>query len=129
MILKTMVARDILGRLKCQLNRQDQELRSASKTATLNRDFQCVQEWGQRWLVSFNSSKNNGLFHSRSRDRSQHPCLQMSGSNLAEQEAISLLGLTVCNDLSWRPYLQSILMQATQHIGCLHCVHSEPKVF
>ena len=87
---------------------------------TLNRDLQCIQEWGQRWLVSFNSSKTKGLLHSRSRDRSQRPCLQMSGSNLVKQQAISLLGLTACSDLSWRQYLQSIFKQASQRVGCLY---------
>ena len=87
---------------------------------TLNRDLQCIQEWGQRWLVFFNSSKTKGLIHSRSIDRSQHPWLQMPGSNLVEQEGISLLGLTVCSDLSWRQYLQSIFKQASQRVGCLY---------
>ena len=85
----------------------------------LNRDLQSVQEWGQRWMVTFNSSKTKALLHSRSRDKSQHPSLQMSGSNLSEQEAISLLGLTLSSDLSWRQYLQSIFRQASQRVGCL----------
>ena len=84
---------------------------SVNNCATLNRALLCIQELGQRWLVSFNSSKTKGLLHSRSRDKSQHPCLRMSGSNLVEQEAISLLGLTVCSDLSWKPYF-SVHLQA-----------------
>ena len=71
---------------------------------SLNRDLLCIQEWGQRWLVSFNFSKTKDLLHSRSRDMSQHPRLQTLGSNLAEQEGISLLLFTACSDRSWRQY-------------------------
>ena len=87
---------------------------------TLNRDLQTIEDWGKRWLVSFNPSKTNSLLHSRLRDRSQHPSLVMSGTAMEEQEAISLLGLTVRSDLSWKPYLQSICKQASQRVGCLY---------
>ena len=96
---------------------------------TLNRDLQTVQEWGHQWLVSFNSSKTKGILHSRSRDTSQHLDLQMCGTALEEQESIPLLGLTVCRDLSWKKYIQSICKQASQRVGCLYrarrYLHSE----
>ena len=87
---------------------------------TLNRDLQTVEEWGHRWLVSFNSNKTKSILHSRSKDKSHHSSLEMSGIPVKEQDAIPLLGLTMCSDMSWKVYLQSICKQASQRIGCLY---------
>ena len=97
---------------------------------TLNKDLQTVQEWGQQWLVSFNSSKTKSIRHTRSRDTSDLFDLQMCDTTLDEQQSISLLGLTVSRDLSWKKYLQSVCKQASQRIGCLYraCRFLHPEV-
>ena len=49
-----------------------------------------------------------------------HAILQMSGSILQEKNSISLLGLTVSSDLSWKSYLQKVSKKAAQRIGSLY---------
>ena len=44
----------------------------------------------------------------------------MSGSILQEKDSVSLLGLTVSSDLSWKPYLQKVSKKAAQRIGSLY---------
>ena len=46
--------------------------------------------------------------------------LQMSSSILQEKDSISLLGLTVSSDLSWKSYLQKVSKKAAQRIGSLY---------
>lgn len=102
------------------LDKPRDQLQKQQMRETLNRDLQTVHEWGQQWLVSFNSSKTKSMRHTRSRDASHQVGLQMCGTVLDEQESISLLGLTVCRDLSWKKYLQSVCKQASQRVGCLY---------
>ena len=86
----------------------------------LNKDLQAISEWGSRWLVSFNTSKTQSVLHSRLKAGGNHLSLQMSNSTLQESDAISLLGLTVRSDLSWKPYIQSVSKKAAQRIGSLY---------
>ena len=86
----------------------------------LNSDLQSVTEWGSKWLVSFNSSKTQGILHSRLKGDGLQHNLQMSQRTIQESNAISLLGLTVTKDMSWKPYIQSISKQAAQRIGSLY---------
>ena len=87
----------------------------------MNKDLQTIADWGTDWLVSFNSSKTQSVLHSRRRNReSSQPSLQMSNSTLQDQPSVSLLGLTVSSDLSWKSYIQSISKKASQRIGSLY---------
>ena len=70
----------------------------------LNKDLQAISEWGSKWLVAFNSSKTQSVLHSRLKGDGVQPSLQMSNSTLQESSTISLLGLTVSSDLSWKTY-------------------------
>ena len=88
--------------------------------AVLNDDLQTVSEWGSKWLVSFNSSKTQSILHSRLKTDDGQGCLQMSNSSLQERDSISLLGLTLTNDMSWKSYIQSIGKKAAQRIGSLY---------
>ena len=44
----------------------------------------------------------------------------MSNSTLQENSTISLLGLTVSSDLSWKKYIESISKKVAQRIGSLY---------
>ena len=86
----------------------------------LNKDLQAISAWGSKWLVSFNSSKTQSILHSRLKADGAHPDLQMSNSSLQESDTISLLGLTVSRDLSWKSYIQNVSKRAAQRIGSLY---------
>lgn len=86
----------------------------------LNKDLQTISEWGSQWLVAFNSSKTQSVLHSRLKGDGDSLSLQMSNSNLQEKDTISLLGLTVSSDLSWKSYIQNVSKKAAQRIGSLY---------
>ena len=71
----------------------------------LNKDLQTISEWGSKWLVAFNSSKTQTALYSRLKGDGAPLNLQMSNSILEEKDTISLLGLTVSSDLSWKSYI------------------------
>ena len=87
---------------------------------TLNKDLQMIHEWGSQWLVSFNPSKTQSILHSRSRDSPSQSHLLMHGSPVEQHNDISLLGLSVSSNLSWKTYLQTVSKRASQRIGCLY---------
>ena len=86
----------------------------------LNKDLQAISEWGSQWLVAFNSSKTQSILHSRLKGNGVQPSLQMTNSTIQESSAISLLGLTVSSDLSWKTYIQNVSKKAAQRIGSLY---------
>ena len=86
----------------------------------LNKDLQAISEWGSQWLVAFNSSKTQSVLHSRLKGDGDPPSLQMSNTTLQESNTISLLGLTVSSDLSWKSYIQNASKKAAQRIGSLY---------
>ena len=86
----------------------------------MNKDLQAITEWGTEWLVAFNSSKTQSVLHSRSKKDGTQPSLQMNNGTIQEQPSISLLGLTVSSDLSWKSYIQTISKKAAQRIGSLY---------
>ena len=86
----------------------------------LNKDLETVSEWGSNWLVSFNSSKTQSILHSRLKGDGVQHNLKMSNNFIQENNTISLLGLTVSSDLSWKTYIQSISKKAAQRIGSLY---------
>ena len=86
----------------------------------LNKDLQTISEWGSQWLVAFNSSKTQSVLHSRLKGDGDQHSLQMSNCTLQESDTISLLGLTVSSDLSWKSYIQNASKKAAQRIGSLY---------
>ena len=78
----------------------------------LNKDLETVSKWGSKWHVSFNPSKTQGILHSRLKADGIQYDLQMNNTTVNQCNAISFLGLTVSNGLSWKSYIQSISKQA-----------------
>jgi len=84
----------------------------------LQRDLGDITEWGDKWLVSFNSSKTKLL----SINRYHHPSLckiEMGKSELTENDSIRLLGITLTNRLCFNSYIESIAKSAAMKVGSL----------
>ena len=84
----------------------------------LQRDLGDIVEWGDKWLVSFNSTKTKLL----SVNRYHHPTLckiEMGNSELTENDSICLLGITMTNKLCFNSYIESIAKSAAMKVGSL----------
>ena len=82
-------------------------------------DLKEIKKWGSEWLVTFNSSKTQTLLHSRLKKGAPMP-VRMDESVLDESSLLSVLGISLSSDLSWKSYIESIGKQAAKRIGCLY---------
>ena len=87
--------------------------------AELEVDLRTVVEWGDKWLVTFNSSKTKLLSINRFKDPFL-PSVMMNGAELPENSHFRLLGLTFSNDFSWNNYIESIAKSAAMKVGSLY---------
>ena len=85
----------------------------------IERDLSLVSEWGQQWLVAFNSKKTKLLSVNRYRQAENIP-VSMNNCKLAESSGIRLLGLTISNDLSWNEYVKDIAKKAAMKVGSMY---------
>ena len=74
-------------------------------TGELEGGLRCV-EWGERWLVSFNTTKTKLLSFNRHRESSLLP-LRMYDIELPESASFRLPGLVFTPKLDWKPSVQS----------------------
>ena len=81
-------------------------------------DLQSIVEWGEKWLVSFNSAKTKLLSINNSRDPLL-PSVSMNGTELEESNSFRLLGITFSSDFSWRSYIEAIAKSASMKVGSL----------
>ena len=88
-------------------------------TAELEVDLRTVVEWGDKWLVTFNSSKTKLLSINRFKDPFL-PSVMMNGAELPENSHFRLLGLTFSNDFSWNNYIESIAKSTAMKAGSLY---------
>ena len=87
--------------------------------AELEVDLRTVVEWGDKWLVTFNSSKTKLLSINRFKPDpfiSAFRYHQMNGAELPENSHFRLLGLTFSNDFSWNNYIESIAKTAAMKL-------------
>ena len=87
--------------------------------ASLNNDLENVLNWGNNWLVTFNSKKTKLLSLSRSRDVT-FPSLHMGPSTLPEVSHLRLLGLDISTNTGWEMYISGIAKSASMRVGCLY---------
>ena len=73
----------------------------------LQHDFSSVSNWGSKWLVTFNSKKNQLRFINRYRIPVDIP-ISISGKPLPSKPSLHLLGLSFSSDPTWNDYIKSI---------------------
>jgi len=89
--------------------------------ADLEYDLRTITEWGDQWLVSFNSAKTKLL----SINKFKHPNLppiSMGGKALPENSEVRLLGLILSDSFTWKNYIESVAKSASMKVGSLHRV-------
>ena len=90
---------------------------------SLESDLAKIDEWGKKWLVTFNASKTTQLIVSRRTDQ-KHPVLHFQGTPLAPSANMKLLGITFNGKLSVDEHIQSKLRVASRMIGVLYRLRS-----
>ena len=96
----------------------NREFDRVEMAANLQYDLRTVVEWGEKWLVSFNSKKTQLVSFTRQRDPSWVP-VSMNGGDLSEFSDLRLLGLSLHSELSWNSYIVSIAKTTSKKVGSL----------
>ena len=84
----------------------------------LSRDLEKIIEWGKKNRVSFNASKTQ-CTHLTHRKLVPSQNLSLSGIDIAEADTLSLLGLTIQNDMRWNTHIISVAKEASKCLGFL----------
>ena len=87
----------------------------------LSADLAKVVEWGDRWLVTFNSSKTKLLSFHHHRTDPVLPPVSMNESDLDEQTSFDrLLGLKFTSDLRWNSYIKEVTKNVSKMVGSFY---------
>ncbi|CAG9824122.1 unnamed protein product [Phaedon cochleariae] len=89
----------------------------------INMDLTTIPEWGSNNLVDFNANKTQACHFSRKADLTV-PNISLSGVTIPLKTPISMLGITISNNLSWENHVRSIDKTASQKLGFLFRVKS-----
>ena len=85
----------------------------------LNGDMAKINEWAERWLVTFNPSKTESLLLSRKTNKPAHPPIFMDNVRIAEVKSHKHLGVTLSSTCSWHDHIQSVKQKAWQRINMM----------
>lgn len=89
-----------------------------SQQLSMNSDIFSILNWGSANRVDFNNRKTQAIRFSLKHQQNAFS-LNMAGSDLSFADSISLLGVTVNQDLSWKSHVQQVAKNASRRLGIL----------
>ena len=69
--------------------------------SAVNRDLDCIADWSQQWLISFNATKTVYMIMSKRTSRPQNVQLYMERHLVQRVEHYSYLGVWLNESLTW----------------------------
>ena len=94
------------------------EIRSINDCNILQDDLNILANWEKTWGMSFHPQKCNVMscFKTRSSIKFNY---KLKGHILELSNCSKYLGVTLSNDLSWKPHIQNIVSKANSRLGFL----------
>lgn len=93
--------------------------RPEQAAVTLNSDLATIQEWADKWMVTFNPTKTESLLISRRLNRDIHPPLLMNDTVIQEVEHHKHLGLSLTNNGTWHTHIENSKSKAWTRISTM----------
>ena len=90
----------------------------ANQATSLNSDIAAILDWGTFNRVTFNDKKTQVVQISLKR-RDNSPSLSMSGCPLSTSRNVSMLGISISENLSWKNHIHNIARNASRRLGIL----------
>ena len=91
---------------------------SEGETITLQNNLFILEQWEQRWDMSFNPSRCQVLHITRAKWPIQTRYI-LHGIVLESVPSAKYLGVTISDNLSWTPHINSVSKKANQTLGFL----------
>lgn len=85
----------------------------------INLDLRAIQDWADRWLVTFSAPKTETLTISNKRDQNQHPPLSLHNTVIKEVSSHKHLGVTLSNNLWWHSHVNDVFNRAMKRLDIL----------
>jgi hypothetical protein len=84
----------------------------------LNEDLASINEWADKWLVTFSPPKTKELLISNKAPH-DHPALYLNNERIAEVKHHKHLGIHLSHNLSWNKHAEETAKKATKCLGIL----------
>ena len=95
----------------------------------LTSDLVKIEDWAEKWLVTFQPPKTNSLVISRKVNKPAHPPLFMQNQQIKEVDSHKHLGLYFSNDGTWHHQIQYIKDKAWTRINTMRkLVQIRPQI-
>ena len=85
----------------------------------INDDLDKLNEWANKWHVTFSPPKTEEMVISRKRTKVDHPPLMLGGQQIIRVPHHKHLGLTLAQDLTWGVHLNEVRDKANNRLGIL----------
>jgi hypothetical protein len=86
--------------------------------AALNNDLTEIQEWANKWLITFSPPKTEDLLISNKQER-PHPELELGGQPIKQVKSHKHLSVHLTNDLSWSTHAEETAKKANKMLGII----------
>ncbi|XP_052239291.1 uncharacterized protein LOC127850356 [Dreissena polymorpha] len=93
-------------------------IKTAQDAVTLQSDLDSLQKWEKDWQLSFNPSKCEVIHISKKRHPIKSEYL-IHGQKLAPVKEGKYLGVTISENLSWKPHIAAVTRKAKHSLGFL----------
>ena len=84
----------------------------------INRDLISIQDWANKWLISFSPPKTKSLLISNKQDK-RHPHIVLNGTSIEEISHHKHLGVTLSHNLWWHEHLMSVSNKAMKRLDVI----------
>lgn len=85
----------------------------------LNSDLVKIDDWAEKWLVTFQPPKTESLVISRKTNKPAHPALNMQNQQIKEVDTHKHLGIHFSSDGSWHQHIQYVKDKAWTRINIM----------
>ena len=85
----------------------------------INSDLQEIQQWANKWLITFSPPKTKSLLISNKQDVNQSPHVSLNGHDIDEIQSHTYLGLRFSNDLKWTQHIDDISIKARKCLNLM----------
>ena len=95
----------------------------------INNQLTILSQWAEQWRITFNTSKTHYIYITNKRNKPQLQPIYLQGSVISEVESHCNLGVTLCNNLSWKPHIEQITSRANKRLNMLaRCKDKLPRL-
>ena len=85
----------------------------------INNDLKAIQNWADKWLVSFSAPKTKSLIISNKHNLDDYSDLQLNNTPIQEVTSHKHLGIVIAKNLWWREYINEVYCKAMKRLDII----------